>query len=328
MAGMIASGSGIIPLMATGEDVWAARDGLIRREADAIVESIARSHPRQLTDNPDGVELLADAVGKAIGLGLDAGCEHAGREVEELDFSHPEAWALWQRQRDRTPEARAWPAELAATEPRVLAHARELLDGAGRELGLQGRSARALGDLGEQAAEAGAALARALTEPSAVPDSPRSATAGPVGDLQPDGTVRVAVAANQAEAELLQGVLTDAGIPSNWRRTGGDLPELLAAGYREIYVPEAAASEAQALLATLEATDSEQDVAPTRRIGLERTGLRLFGKATVLVFVAGVVVALVLGVATEEPTVGLVALAAILAAGAAILVWSERAARD
>jgi hypothetical protein len=307
--------------------VSAARDRLIGREADAIVGSIVRSHPRQLRDNPDGVALIGDAVRDAIRLGLDAGRKHAGREVGELDFSHPQAWALWQRERDRTPEARAWPAELAATEPRVVAHARELVEGAGRELGLQGRSARALGDLGEQAAEAGAALARALTEPSAVPDSPQSATAAPVGDLQPDGTVRVAVAANQAEAELLQGVLTDAGIPSNWRRTGGDLPELLAAGYREIYVPEAAAGEAQALLATLEAHDSEQDALPTRRIGLERTGLRLIGKATALLVVAGILVGVVLGVLTEEPTLGLVALAAILAAGAAILFWSERAAR-
>jgi hypothetical protein len=307
--------------------VSAARDRPIGREADAIVESIVRSHPRQLRDNPDGVALIGDAVRDAIRLGLDAGRKHAGREVGELDFSHPQAWALWQRERDRTPEARAWPAELAATEPRVVAHARELVEGAGRELGLQGRSARALGDLGEQAAEAGAALARALTEPSAVPDSPQSATAAPVGDLQPDGTVRVAVAANQAEAELLQGVLTDAGIPSNWRRTGGDLPELLAAGYREIYVPEAAAGEAQALLATLEAPDTEQDALPTRRIGLERTGLRLIGKATALLVVAGILVGVVLGVLTEEPTLGLVALAAILAAGAAILFWSERAAR-
>jgi hypothetical protein len=307
--------------------VSGARDSLIGREADAIVESIVRSHPRQLRDNPDGVELIEDAVRDAIRLGLDAGCQHAGRAVEELDFSHPEAWALWQRQRDRTPEARAWPAELAATEPRVVAHARELMEEAGRELGLHGRSGRALGDLGEQAAEAGAALARALTEPSAVPESPQSATAGPVGDVQPDGSVRVAVAANQAEAELLQGVLTDAGIPSNWRRTGGDLPELLAAGYREIYVPEAAAAEAQALLATLEAPDSEQDAAPTRRIGLERTGLRLFGKATVLFVAAGILVGVVLGLLTEEPTLGLVALAVLLVAGAAILIWSERAAR-
>jgi hypothetical protein len=313
--------------MGAGEGVSAARDSLIGREADAIVESLARSHPRELTNNPDGVELVGDAVRDAIRLGLDAGCEHAGRAVGELDFSHPEAWALWQRQRDRTPEARAWPAELAATEPRAVAHARELVEGAGRDLGLHGRSARAMGDVGEQAAEAGAALARALTEPSAVPDTPQSATAAPVGDVQPDGTVRVAVAANQSEAELLQGVLADAGIPSNWRRTGGDLPELLAAGYREIYVPEAAAGEAQALLATLEADDSEQDAAPTRRIGLERTGLRLFGKATVILFVAGILTGVGLGLLTEEPALGLAALVAILVAGAAILVWSERAVR-
>jgi hypothetical protein len=106
--------------------------------------------------------------------------------------------------------------------------------------------------------------------------------------------VRVAVAANQSEAELLQGVLADAGIPSNWRRTGGDLPELLAAGYREIYVPETAAGEAQALLATLEADDSEQDAAPTRRIGLERTGLRLIGKAAAVLVIAGIVLGVLL----------------------------------
>ena len=280
--------------MGAEEGVSAARDGLIGREADAIVESLTRSHPRELRDNPDGAELLGDALRDAIRLGLDVGCEHAGRAVGELDFSHADAWALWQRQRDRTPEARAWPAELAATEPRVVARARELLEGAGRELGLHGRSARGLGDVGEQAAEGGAALARALSEPSAVPDSPQTATAAPVGDVQPDGTVRVAVAANQSEAELLQGVLADAGIPSNWRRTGGDLPELLAAGYREIYVPETAAGEAQALLATLEADDSEQDAAPTRRIGLERTGLRLIGKAAAVLVIAGIVLGVLL----------------------------------
>jgi hypothetical protein len=306
---------------------FAARDGLVRREADAVAEGLTRAYPRVLADNPDGVALIREALRDAIRLGLDAGSEHAGRLADELDFSRADAWALWQRQRDRTPEARAWPAELAATEPRVVARARELLEDAGRELGLHGRSSRALGDEGEQAAEAGAALARALTEPSAAPESPQSATAGSVGHVQPDGTVRVAVAANQAETELLQGVLQEAGIPSNWRRTGGDIPDLLAAGYREIYVPAAAAEEAQALLATLETADSEEDVAPTRRIGLERTGLRLLGKAAVLLFVASAVVGIALGVVTDEPTLGLVALVAIVVAGAAVLVWSERAGR-
>jgi hypothetical protein len=322
-----AARSGIITAMGAGEGVSGGLDGLIGREADAVAESLSRAHPRALAENPDGVALLGDAVRDAIRLGLDAGRKHAVRPVGELDFTEAEAWALWQRQRDRTPEARAWPAELAATEPRVVARARELLVDAGRELGLHGRSSRALGDAGEQAAEAGAALARALTEPSAAPETPQSATAAPVGHIQPDGTVRVAVAANQSETELLQGVLQEAGIPSNWRRTGGDLPDLLAAGYREIYVPAAAADEARALLATLETPDSEEDVAPTRRIGLERTGLRLFGKATVLLFVASAVVGIALGVVTDEPTLGLVALVAIVVAGAAVLVWSERAGR-
>jgi hypothetical protein len=310
--------------MGGGEGVSGGLYGLIGREADEVVESLSRAHPRALAENPDGVALLGDAVRDAIRLGLDARRKHAARPVGELDLSHAEAWELWQRQRDRTPEAHAWPAELAATEPRVVANARELLVDAGRELGLHGRSSRAFGDAGEQAAEAGAALARALSEPSAAPETPQSATVAPVGDIQPDGTVRVAVAANQAETELLQGVLQEAGIPSNWRRTGGDIPDLLAAGYREIYVPAAAADEAQALLATLETPDSEEDVAPTRRIGLERTGLRLFGKATVLLFVASVVVGIALGVVTDEPTLGLVAVAAIVVGGAAVLVWSER----
>jgi hypothetical protein len=310
--------------MGAGEGVSGGLYGLIGREADEVVESLSRAHPRALAENPDGVALLGDAVRDAIRLGLDARRKHAARPVGELDLSHAEAWELWQRQRDRTPEAHAWPAELAATEPRVVANARELLVDAGRELGLHGRSSRAFGDAGEQAAEAGAALARALSEPSAAPETPQSATVAPVGDIQPDGTVRVAVAANQAETELLQGVLQEAGIPSNWRRTGGDIPDLLAAGYREIYVPAAAADEAQALLATLETPDSEEDVAPTRRIGLERTGLRLFGKATVLLFVASVVVGIALGVVTDEPTLGLVAVAAIVVGGAAVLVWSER----
>src|SRR5918999_1570375 len=121
-------------------------------------------------------------AGEGVSPGLD-------RPVGELDFTEAEAWELWQRQRDRTPEARAWPAELAGTEPRVVARARELLEDAGRELGLHGRSSRALGDAGEQAAEAGAALARALTEPSAAPGTPQSATARPLGHLQPHGAV-------------------------------------------------------------------------------------------------------------------------------------------
>ena len=46
-----------------------------------------------------------------------------------------------------------------------------------------------------------------------------------------------------------------------------------------------------------------------------------------LLVVAGILVGVVLGVLTEEPMLGLVALAVLVVAGAAILIWSERAAR-
>jgi Putative prokaryotic signal transducing protein len=313
--------------MGAGEQVTAGREELIGREADAAVDSLRRAHPRALEDNPDGLEMIGEAVRRAIGLGLHAGCKQARRTVGELDYGRADAWESWQRQRERTPESTAWPAELEATAPEVVEEARELLVAAGVELGLRGRSARALRHAGGQAAEAGAALARVLAEPSPAAEAPRSATAAPVGAIQPDGTVRVAVAANQAEAELLQGVLDDAGIPSTWRRTGGDLPELLAAGYREIYVPADAADEAQALLATMETPSSseEADVAPTRRIGLERTGLRLIGKATAVLVVAGILISLGVGFATDEPGLGVAVLVLTLIAGVAIVVWSERA---
>jgi hypothetical protein len=310
-----------------GTEERAACDGLVGREADAIADALTRAHPRALADNPDGVALIGEAVRRAIWLGLAAGCERAGCPVEQLDCGDPDAWERWHRQRDRTPEASAWPAELEASVPDVVENAAELLVAAGAELGLRGRSSRDLRDVGGQAAEAGAALARALTGPSPTLEAPKSATAAPVGALQPDGTVRVAVAANEAEAELIRGVLDDAGIPSNWRRTGGDLPELLAAGYREIYVPAGAADEAQALLATVETSDSEQDLAPSRRIGLERTGLRLIGKATATLVVLSILTSSVVGLATDDPTLGLAAFLAILVIGAAIVIWSERAAR-
>lgn len=302
-----------------------AGDVLIGRESDAIVAALVRSYPRALVDNPEGVALIDEAVRRAIGLGLDAGCKRAGCSPAELDFGREDAWVLWQRQRDQTPEARAWPAELAATVPLVSESAQELLEAAGRELGLHGRASRDLRHTGGQAAEAGAALVRALAEPSPAPDPPRAAAAEAVGAPQPDGTVRIAVAANQAEAELLQGVLADAGIPSNWRRTGGDLPELLAAGYREIYVPTDAAAEAQALLAPVETQDFEADPPATRRIGLERTGLRLIGKATAVLVVLSILSSVVIGLATDQPGVGVAVFVAILIAGAATVAWSERA---
>ncbi len=59
--------------------------------------------------------------------------------------------------------------------------------------------------------------------------------------------VKVAFALNQMEAEMIQGLLGEHGIPSMVQRTV-DNPEFLAAGPRQILVPEAAAEEAREVL--------------------------------------------------------------------------------
>ncbi len=61
---------------------------------------------------------------------------------------------------------------------------------------------------------------------------------------------RVARAANGAEAELIQALLLERGVPSLLRRSAGfDVPDFLAAGPRDVLVPAAAADRARELLA-------------------------------------------------------------------------------
>ncbi len=65
--------------------------------------------------------------------------------------------------------------------------------------------------------------------------------------------VKVGFARNQAEAELMQGLLLEEGIPSFLKRSRGfDVPDFLAAGPRDILVPEAGAGAARELLAGTE----------------------------------------------------------------------------
>ena len=64
--------------------------------------------------------------------------------------------------------------------------------------------------------------------------------------------IRVASAGSLAEAELIQGILLEEGIPSVQRRTRGfDVPDFLAAGPRDVLVPEAGVEAASDLLADL-----------------------------------------------------------------------------
>jgi hypothetical protein len=61
--------------------------------------------------------------------------------------------------------------------------------------------------------------------------------------------VKVGSARNQAEAELLQGILLEEGVPSLARRSGGfDVPDFLASGPRDILVPQSGEAAARDIL--------------------------------------------------------------------------------
>lgn len=61
--------------------------------------------------------------------------------------------------------------------------------------------------------------------------------------------VSVATAMNQPEAEFIQNLLLEEGVPSLVKRTGGmDIPDYLAAGARVIMVPASGESAAREIL--------------------------------------------------------------------------------
>jgi hypothetical protein len=61
--------------------------------------------------------------------------------------------------------------------------------------------------------------------------------------------VKVAFTRNQAESDLVQNILLEEGIPSMARRTRGfEVPDFLAAGPRDVLVPQSGAEMARALL--------------------------------------------------------------------------------
>ena len=60
---------------------------------------------------------------------------------------------------------------------------------------------------------------------------------------------RVAGGRNQAEAEFIQGLLLEEGVPSLLRRSAGfDVPDMLAAGPRDVLVPESGVATARQVL--------------------------------------------------------------------------------
>jgi Putative prokaryotic signal transducing protein len=61
--------------------------------------------------------------------------------------------------------------------------------------------------------------------------------------------VKIAFAPSQVEAEMIQGLLSEHGIPSMLKRGPGfDVPEFLTVGPRQVFVAEAAAAEAREVL--------------------------------------------------------------------------------
>lgn len=73
--------------------------------------------------------------------------------------------------------------------------------------------------------------------------------------------VKVAFARNQAEAEMMQGLLLEEGIPSVLKRSRGfDAPEFLAAGPHDLFVNSTSAKKAREVLAgtMLESEDQER----------------------------------------------------------------------
>jgi uncharacterized protein YbaR (Trm112 family) len=81
--------------------------------------------------------------------------------------------------------------------------------------------------------------------------------------------VRVVGARNQAEAEFIQGLLLEEGVPSLTKRSAGfDVPDFLAAGPRDIFVPQSGAATAREALLQAEllrpGAPSPQLVAPVR----------------------------------------------------------------
>ena len=95
------------------------------------------------------------------------------------------------------------------------------------------------------------------------------------------GLVRVGTGRNQAEAEFMQGLLLEEGVPSTLRRTRGfDVPDMLAAGPRDVFVPASGATAAREVLLDAElASDRAVDAGP-------RPGRVLAGLLAAVVLVA------------------------------------------
>ncbi len=109
----------------------------------------------------------------------------------------------------------------------------------------------------------GLPLARAAEERPADRVSERRRIARKIKPQLAEGElVRVAGARNQPEGEFIQGLLLEEGVPSVLRRTAGfDVPDFLAAGPRDVLVPESGVATAREVLLEAEVISTEREAA-------------------------------------------------------------------
>jgi hypothetical protein len=104
--------------------------------------------------------------------------------------------------------------------------------------------------------------------------------------------VRVAGGRNQAEAELIQNILLEEGVPSILRRSAGfDVPDFLAAGPRDVMVPESGALVARDALFAADIAPAQQLKGPDRAQAL-RIGAAVLAGSTLAALIAWALVQL------------------------------------
>jgi hypothetical protein len=86
--------------------------------------------------------------------------------------------------------------------------------------------------------------------------------------------VKVAFARNQVEAEMIQGLLSEAGMPSVLKRARGfDAPEFMAAGPHDVLVDSSHAHKAKTVLAdTITENESDEEAELRDEARLRRGG--------------------------------------------------------
>jgi hypothetical protein len=105
--------------------------------------------------------------------------------------------------------------------------------------------------------------------------------------------VKVAWARHQAEAEWIQGLLLEEGVPSMLRRSAGfDVPDMLAAGPRDVMVPRSGAEVARDVL-------MQADVVPSDASGAQQRPVVVPSRLLMGLLSALVLVALVAWIGTE-----------------------------